>query len=466
MKPATCPYRPDQPAAAAAHPPGTWPPGPPAGLTGWGLLRQMARDLPTTLNGWHQQYGDLVHLKIWPEHQIMVAGPALVRELLVTHHDSLVRWERGMRVFSQLHGNSVLTAEGEAWKAKRQALQPSFSPKGVRPLLPLITAAAADSFAQWPGDGVAPIEQGFTAMSMDVILRIVFTSVGDADTDRLSHAVHDTAVAAQGEMFWPASWPDWMPWKGRKRRALRLLKQLVDGRIAARLAQPSAQWPDDLLSRLLALHQAEPARWPLRAVHDDCMTAFLAGHETTAATLTWWAWCMAAHPQAQARAQAEVDALLQGRLPTADDLPALAYLHLTLQETLRLYPATPMLLTRRAVRPIALGGWTFAAGTMFSIPTQAMHHDARWFADPLAFRPERFAEDETEAVPRGAFMPLGTGPRVCLGQHLAMAEMTAIAAMFLQRYTVAPAPDASPPEPAFHITLRPREPLRLLLQAR
>jgi len=452
----------------------------------------MARDVPTALGGWRQQYGDLVHLKIWPEHQIIVAAPALVRELLVTHHDALVRWERGIRVFSQVHGHSVLTAEGAAWKSKRQALQPSFSPKGVRSLLPLITAAAADSFAQWPATAaVAPVEQAFTAMGMEVILRILFSSAGAHDTAVLSQAVHTVAVAGQEAMMWPASWPDWMPWKRHQRRARQVLQQLVADQITARLALAPADWPDDLLARLLSLHRADPALWPLQAVHDECMTAFLAGHETLAATLTWWAWCMASHPQAQSQAQAEVDAVLQGRAPGADDLPALVLLQQTLQETLRLYPATPLLLTRRAVRPISLGGWQFPSGTLFTVPTQAMHHDARWFDAPLEYKPQRFAHNAepgssaasaasassapsaspesastTTTTPRGAFMPLGTGPRVCLGQHLATAEMTAIAAMFLQRYTVTPAPGIASPEPAFHITMRPREPLRLLLMPR
>jgi cytochrome P450 len=102
---------------------------------------------------------------------------------------------------------------------------------------------------------------------------------------------------------------------------------------------------------------------------------------------------------------------------------------------------------------------------MFTVPVQLMHHDPRWFPDPQAYRPERFAPDAPE-IPRGAFMPFGTGPRVCLGQHLAMAEMTAIAAMFLQRFAVTVPDGMEAPEPVFNITLRPGQPLRLELRER
>lgn len=467
--PAHCPCHADVDSTSPAlhlHPPGSWPPGPPSGITGWGLLRRMSRDLLGSLNAWRQCYGDVVHLRIWPEHQIVVTDPQLVRELLVKHHDALIRWERGIQVFSQLHGNSVLTAEGEPWRSRRHALQPSFSPKDVQCLVPVIAAAAAKGFSQWQADDKDwPIESALTSLGMDVIVRIMFSSEIDAVARLAERAVHDTAVAGNAEMYWPASWPDWMPWKRSKRQSIDVLDRLINRHIQARVSLAPAAWPKDVLSRLLALHLDDPAAWPLKAVRDECMTAFLAGHETSAATLTWWTWCMAANPLAQMAAQREVDAVLQGRTPTAQDLPALAFLTQSLQETLRLYPTAPVLLTRRSIRPITLGGWQLPARTMFTVPLQLMHHDPRWFPDPHAYRPERFSDDAPD-IPRGAFMPFGTGPRVCLGQHLAMAEMIVIAAMFLQRFAVTVPVGVTAPEPVFNITLRPDRPLRLKLTAR
>jgi cytochrome P450 len=465
--PPCCPF--DAGAASAppaSHPPGAWPPGPPSGLTGWQFLSRMKQDLFGTLDGWRRAYGDLVHVRIWPEHEVIVTDPQLVRELLVDQHDALVRWERAIDVFSQLHGHSTLTSEGAAWRVKRQALQPPFAPRPVQAFVPAIAQAADAAFGQWPAAADAwPIESAFTSLGMDVILRMMFSSGITADARGAELAVHAAGVAGNAELYWPASWPDWMPWKRTKRRALATLDRLIGGHVRARMRMPQAGWPQDLLTRLLMLHVADPATWPLKAVRDECMTAFLAGHETTAATLTWWSWCMAAHPHAQALARAEVDSVLQGRLPTAADLPALDYLGRTLQETLRLYPAAPVLISRRAVRPVTLGGWQLPARTIFVVPLQLMQHDARWFPEPDAFRPDRFAEG-APAIPRGAFMPFGTGPRVCLGQHLALAEMTVLAAQFLQRYTVAVPAGMAPPQPVFNITLRPRTPLTLRLAAR
>ena len=464
----SCPYHADASDRATApivQPPGVWPPGPPVRFTGWSLLRRMANDPLGAMAHWRQQYGDMVHLRIWPEHQVIVTSPHLVRELLVDNHEALLRWERGIAVFSQLHGQSVLISEGNPWRIKRHALQPEFSPRSVQNLVPAITGAAASAMARWPASASGwPIESALNSLAMDVILRTTFSSELDSDARQCEKAVRDASVAANAEMYWPASWPDWMPWKRSKREAIDVLSRLVKRHVEARLAMERSAWPGDLLSRLLGLHSDFPSQWPLSAVRDECMTAFMAGHETAAATLSWWAWCMADNPAVQEAARVEVNAQLGGRAPHAEDLATLSYLTGTLQETLRLYPAAPLLLTRRSTRPILLGGWHFPARTMFTVPLQLMHHDQRCFPDPQVFRPERFGKD-APPIPRGAFMPFGTGPRVCLGQHLAMTEMTVITAMLLQRFELRTPNGMAPPHTRFNITLRPDVPLRLNLSA-
>lgn len=138
------------------------------------------------------------------------------------------------------------------------------------------------------------------------------------------------------------------------------------------------------------------------------------------------------------------------------------YLTQTIKEALRLYPVVPLLLGRVTTKTVPLGQWQVPAGTMFMLPVQLMHHDPRWFPEPEAFRPERFAPDAPE-LPRGTYMPFGTGPRVCLGQNLAMAEMTVIAAMLLQRFTLSPPEGMAPPRPTLNVTLRPAEPMQLAI---
>lgn len=461
-----CPFHQDAPSPATAiNPPGVWPPGPRAGLTGWGLLNKMSRDLLGTLTAWQREFGDVVHLRFWPEHEIVVTDPQLARELLISHHDSLIRWERGIRIFSQLHGHSVLTAEGEAWRNKRHTLQPNFSPKAVQAFLPTIAAATEQALGQWPAnDSRWPIESALTSLAMEVILRMTFSGGIGSDARIAEEAVRVVSMAANAEFYWPASMPDWMPWKRAKRQALADLKGLIERHLQTRLSVPRHARPDDLLTRLLELHESDASAWPLQAVRDECMTTFLAGHETTAATLVWWAWCMASNPEAQAAAGAEVEQILQGQAPTADTLPSLNYLTQTIKETQRLYPTAAVLFSRRSTKPITLGAWQLPARTLFLVPVQLIHHDSRWFPEPSAFRPDRFGPDAPE-IPRGAYLPFGIGPRVCLGQHLAMTEMTVIAAMVLQRFTLSVPDGMTAPRPVMNVMLRPDQPVHLAVKS-
>ncbi|WGS53029.1 cytochrome P450 [Paraburkholderia sp. D15] len=458
--PSQCPFHADQPRPPVRHAPGVWPPGPAVGL-GWGALRRMSRDLLALVAEWQRDFGDVVYLRIWPEHQIVVTDPDLARELLVNHHDDLIRWERGMQVFGEVHGQSVLVVEGAAWKAKRHALQPGFSRHSVHAFVPTMVAAAGDAFARWPRhDDAWRIESAITSLAMDVIVRMMFSSeIGD-DARMAEEATHTLIVAMYKGLYWPVGSPRWVPWKRAARKAQAVLDGLIDRHLQARLRMARDAWPDDLLSRLLTLHLHDPATWPLQAVHAECMTSFLAGHETSAATLTWWAWCMAANPAAQTHARDEVRRVLQGAAPDGDTVAALPYLTQTLQETLRLYPTAPVLSSRRSTNPLNVGPWQLPARTMFMVPVQLMHHDPRWFADPLTFRPERFGPDAPD-YPRGAYMPFGAGPRVCLGQHLAMTEMSVIAAMLLQRFELSVPDGMSAPRPVLNVSLRPEVPLRL-----
>jgi cytochrome P450 len=135
-----------------------------------------------------------------------------------------------------------------------------------------------------------------------------------------------------------------------------------------------------------------------------------------------------------------------------------------MKEAMRLFPPIAALMTRRTTRPITVGGHQLPARALVRITPMVMHRDSRFFPNPEAFRPERFMPD-AEPPPRGAYVPFGLGPRVCLGQHFAVLEMTLIAAMLLQRYHMEPT-QAPLPEPRLNVTLRPSTPVKLCLRRR
>lgn len=449
------------------------PPGPSTRWWGLPLLRRMRQDYLGFVTGLQRTHGDLSFMRLGAEAAYDVFDPVLVRAALVDQADHLIRWERGIEIFEQAFGQSVLVTEGDVWQRQRRMLTPGFSPRRVQGYAELMVAAARGAL-----DGAVPSGQPSadvdmteltSRLTMDVILRTLFSQPDQGESREAAAATQVLSRTAMREMFLPFTLPDWLPLPGKraKRWALRSLNGLVARHIAARRAMPPDQAPqDDLLAMLLAVRDEETGQGLSAAeLHDQCMVMFQAGHETSATALLWWAWLMATHPEAQRRAQAELQAVLGTRDPVAADAPALEWLGASLKEAMRLYPPIAAVMTRRVKRPLRLGEWTIPEGAMLRITPAVIQRDARWFPSPGTFRPERFT-GSAPAVPRGAWMPFGTGPRVCIGQHFAMLEMTLMAAMLLQRCELQVVPGEPAPDPELNVTLRPRGPLRLRLVRR
>jgi cytochrome P450 len=448
------------------------PPGPPTPWRGLPTLRAMRDDYLGFTARLQRDHGDITFMKISGERVYDVFTPELVREVIVDHADDLVRWERGIEVFAQLFGQSVLVTEGATWQRQRRMLMPAFTPRRVTEYAALMRDATAVGLDAAVGAGQAQalvdIDALFSRVAMDVILRTLFSSTASRDASNAVDAVRVLSEAAMREMFVPWTLPDWLPLPGKaaKRRSLRVLHGLVGGHIAARRAAGAQAPQNDLLARLLALRDDETgAALSDAEVFDQCMVTFQAGHETTATALTWWSRLLADHPAAAQRAQDEVDAVLAGRAPGPDDIASLPWLSATLKEAMRLYPPVPALITRRVSREMTIGGWVIPRRALVRLTLYFLQRDPRSFDYPDEFRPERFLSD-SPAPPRGAYLPFGAGPRVCIGQHFAVLEMTLIATMLLQRYSLVVPDGEAACIPVVNVTLRSRAGIRLRLVRR
>jgi cytochrome P450 len=200
-------------------------------------------------------------------------------------------------------------------------------------------------------------------------------------------------------------------------------------------------------------------------IRDEIVTLFLAGHETTANALSWTWYLLAQHPAVEQKLHKEVDTVLEGKAPTLADLKNLPYTEQVLQEAMRLYPPV-WSMSRQALTDVEIGGYIIPKGSEVNLNTYAMHHDPRWWEEPERYIPERFNPDRQASVPRMAYLPFSTGPRVCIGNSFAMMEARLILAATASQYRLTMA-DGQPPvqmEPL--IALRPRNGLLLIVHAR
>ena len=235
----------------------------------------------------------------------------------------------------------------------------------------------------------------------------------------------------------------------------------IDAEVRRCIARAAPSHPRELLAVLLEPDAGGAAMSPELA-RDEALTLFLAGYDTTAAALTWTWYLLAHHPEVDRRLRRELDEVLGPRDPSPDDCAALAYTGMVLEESLRLYPPVGRI-GRRPLADYRIGGRVIPAGAAVFLSPFVTQRDPRWWPDPERFDPERWCAESVGARPRYAAFPFGAGPRSCIGG--AMAQMTGVLAIatIARRWRMRALP-SRPPRPRSILTVKPRWPLRLLLE--
>ena len=248
------------------------------------------------------------------------------------------------------------------------------------------------------------------------------------------------------------------PWPFRfpNRLKRQVEKELSDlDRYLGRLIDERSKEPprDDFLGLLLSGSKGHHAPLSRRAVLDESATLLLAGHETTASALVWSLYLLAQHPQHADALAADLAAHLSGEAPSYGDLDSLELLRATLDETLRLYPATHRI-ARTVKTPVVIGGHLLSTGADVVMPQWAVHRSARWYQEPEAFKPGRWTPAFRKSLPRFAYFPFSGGARTCVGSQLAWCESAVILGLLAQRFRLTLV-DSAPFVPYEGLTLLP-----------
>ncbi len=409
-----------------------------------------------------RDYGDVTRFPIGRKAIVLVTHPVVAEDLLVKERDHLIH-DLVTRELSSVLGDGLLTAEGEVWKRQRRLIAPSFTPKHLGHYATAMVDAALEHLPV--ADGERDIHHDFTAVTLDIVVRTLFGATPSAEAARVGPLLDELMGAFERENR--TAWrmmPAWMPAAHRRQvdRAVAELDALLMGLVAR--ARASGIDSDTLLGRLLAARDDDGRGMDDRQLRDELLTIFLAGHETTALALSYTLWLLAEHPEVQAEVHAELDAVLGDARPGLEHVRQLPVLESAVREAMRLYPPA-WALGREATAPLTIDGHPVAIGDQVIVSPWVMHHDPRWWVGAHRYRPIRWRNGESAIAPKGAYMPFGAGPRVCVGQHFAMMELVLVAASWLQRRSLRAAPGYAPDLVAA-VTLRPRNGVRVIVSAR
>ncbi len=415
-------------------------------------------------------HGEAFAVSVGRRKLLTFVHPDAVEQVLLTQRDGFVKGS-GYDQIRLLVGDGVLTVEGERWRQQRRTIQPCMNRAFLVGFADTMVKAAADMAEGWAARGPSLSFDIYPEM-LSLALRILGETLFDldlsrsADTSTRAFTVALEAISHRGNTLFapPLSWPT--PGNLRLRRALRELAGIVDGMVDARIAarERGESTPADMLTLLLDHRDEDGAPMDRRLMHDEIITMFLAGHETTALALTWTWYLLSIYPEVEARVHAELDEVLDGRLPTAEDLPQLSYLKMVLQESMRLLPPV-WSGGRDVVRDTEVCGYPVRRGdTLVLLPFFTHRHPEFW-DHPEAFVPERFAPERLKGRHKFAYFPFSAGPRMCVGNHFTMIEAQLAMAVIGQRFRFDVRP-GFPVERDHQITMRPRHGMPVLAYAR
>lgn len=444
------------------------PPGPQSKWFGLDMLGKFRQDEQMqTYERYAAQYGDVVRVALGGRERYIITDPALAHQLLVNETDKVCKSKAQKQVFGAFTGNGLINSDGDFWKRQRKLAQPAFHAKRIAAYVDKMTDYTAQMMAHWQAGSTVDVAHEMMQLTLSIVCDCLFSVNVRAMAERIGDAVTVTQQLANRKLAALLPLPLWFPTSQHaiERRAIHDLHALVMSFIESR--RKTGEDRGDLLSMLLLAIDEDKehggGQMTDAQARDETVTLLIVGHETSANALAWTFYELARHPDVEAKLNDELHTVLGGRAPSAQNIRQLKYLDMVIKESLRLHPPA-WVITREAATEIRLGDYTIPRGSTIEICQHVIHRDPRLFPDPLRFMPERFDEGRESNLPKGAYLPFGTGPRYCIGQMFATMEMQVILAMVLQQvHLTLERPDEIPPLPM--VVQRPRGgvPMRVTL---
>lgn len=399
-------------------------------------------------------------------------SPDTVQQAFIAMHESFQRKTPQMRhALTPLLGDGLFISDGELWKKRRRIVAPIVHASRMALFAPTMVATAAETAERWAAmPQGAPVDalREMATLTAEIICRTIFgPRLGAAHATEIvaSFSEYQRQVG-QLDITYMMGLPDWLP-RFQPRGVHRAAKR-IDTVLAGIIKECEARLStgeQSMIRMLLEARDPETGEALDReGLQNEAAVIFMAGHETTANSLAWTWYLLSQAPEAEARLHAELDEVLDGRLPTLDDVPRLVYTRAVFEEAIRLYPPVP-LLGRQALQEEVIRKQTIPAGSLVIVIPWLLHRHKRLWEKPDHFIPERFLPENAATRQRYSYVPFSVGPRVCAGQAFGLTEAILCLAALASRVRLRLAPEAEV-APVCRLTLRPGDTLPMLIEHR
>lgn len=406
-------------------------------------------------------------------HLYMVNQPDLVRRVMVDEVEKFPKHRLMGDILKPLLGESIFTTNGAQWKKQRDMLDPSFDLVRVQHVFGLMQAGVAAMerrLSTKETDPVVDMDAEMTFVTADIIFRTILSlSLDSAEARKIFDAFvffqEKSPAAALKQAF---RLPDWIPFgkidEKRRIAAGREIREALEKVIRPRYDARSGEEKDILSSILSAVDPDTGERFSFEEIVDQVAMLFLAGHETSAAALSWSLYLLALHPEMQESVHAEVTQALSGEEMGPAALRRMELVRDVFREALRLYPPVGFF-SRECANDEKMRDKKMGKGALVVVAPWLIHRHKDYWENPDGFDPFRYAKDKLKAPLHETFLPFGMGQRVCIGMSFALQESALILATLVRRYRFRLA-EGFTPDPVGRITIRPENGMKLVLTRR
>ncbi len=403
-----------------------------------------------------EKYPEIAYFTTRGEHTYVLTDADLIQEVFQGRGRDLVKG-RALQQAKVVVGEGLLTSEGEHHMRQRRMIQPAFHHARIAEYAEQMSQAAQQHSQNWHDDQQVEMAADMSALTLDVVGRTLFGTDLTGSAREVGEALNEVLEAFPRMMLPGGQILARLPLPSNKRleQAIERLDVLIQRIIAEHRADGDN---GDLLSMMIAA-QEDGFSMDDAQLRDEVMTLVLAGHETTAMTLTWTWYLLSQNPDAARALHEELDRVLGGRPAQFADIPNLPITHATISESLRLFPPA-WIIGRRTTEDMEIAGWSVPRGSILIASQYGTHRDPRYWSDAESFTPQRWIDgagaysEKAPGQPRGAWFPFAFGNRRCIGDQFAWTEAIIVLATLAGRWAPTLDPGAKV-TPMGAVTLRP-----------
>ena len=425
-----------------------------------GVALEFRKDPLNYMEMLRETYGHIVKAKLGPLEGIFLFDPEYVKYCLATNNSNYHK-SKTYQGLKEILNEGLLTNEDETWRKHRKIIQPVFNTSQILDYVAQFNDITSKYIAKWSEMGEMNDLNEMVDLTSSIVTKTILGSDMDLEPELISEAISYITLHLQKTSNGVLVVPQFIPTPDNRKyaKSLNIINSVVNELFDK--AKNSDKQGKDILSRLMVATDVEFDK-PLSdsEIKDEIRTFFMAGHETTAITLTWTLYLLSKHPAVRDKMIEEIHAVLgKDKDPKPEDLKKLVYVEHVINESLRLYPPA-YIFARTPIKEDVIDGYRIPLNSTIATVPYILHRDPTLWEDPLNFKPERFEKDPVHPY---AYVPFGGGPRMCIGKNFALIELKIVLSKIFQNHYVEMKTDKEI-MPTAQFTLRPGEPIFLLFK--